>query len=85
MGGLITGALLSRAGSHVTVLEKNAIIGGGLQSFKRHGAWFNTGMHNFGGFGEQWALSHLFRYLGIKDELHVLPVDPEAQEIVWTD
>lgn len=85
MGGLITGALLSCAGSHVTVLEKNAIIGGGLQSFKRHGAWFNTGMHNFGGFGEQWALSHLFRYLGIKDELHVLPVDPEAQEIVWTD
>ena len=55
MGGLITGALLSRAGSHVTVLEKNAIIGGGLQSFKRHGAWFNTGMHNFGGFGEKWA------------------------------
>lgn len=85
MGGLITGALLACAGSRVTVLEKNAIIGGGLQSFKRHGAWFNTGMHNFGGFGEEWALSHMLRYLGIKDELHVLPVDPKAQEIVWTD
>ena len=85
MGGLFTGAILSCAGYTVTVLEKNAIVGGGLQSFRRFGVWFNTGMHNFGGFGEKWALSHLFKYFGIKDDLHVLPVDEEAQEIVWTD
>ena len=85
MGGLFVGAILSCAGHTVTVLEKNAIIGGGLQSFKRQGVWFNTGMHNFGGFGEKWALSHLFRYFGIKDDLHVMEVDETAQEIVWTD
>ena len=35
LGGLMTGALLAKEGYRVTVLEKNRIIGGGLQSFRR--------------------------------------------------
>lgn len=85
MGGLFTGALLAKSGYEVHVYEKNQIIGGGLQSFRREGVYFNPGMHNFGGFGDEWALSHMFRYLGIKGQLRVMPVDEEAQEIVWTD
>ena len=85
MSGLFTGALLATAGRQVTVLEKNSIIGGGLQSFKRGGTWFNTGMHNFGGWDDEWALSHLLNYVGAKDGLNVLAVDADAQEIVWTD
>lgn len=84
MGGLFTGAILAEAGYQVTVLEKNHIIGGGLQSFRRGDAVFNTGMHNFGGYGEEWALSHLLHYLHIKHELHVMPVDEQAQEILYT-
>ena len=37
MGGLFTAALLAKKGLKVTVLEKNKNIGGGLQSFKKHG------------------------------------------------
>ena len=37
LGGLMTAAILSKEGCKVTVLEKNAIIGGGLQSFSRFG------------------------------------------------
>lgn len=85
MGGLFTGALLAKLGYKVQVYEKNQIIGGGLQSFRRDGSYFNPGMHNFGGFDEEWALSHIFRYLGIKEKLQVMPVDEDAQEIVWTD
>ena len=84
MGGLFTGAILAEAGYRVTVLEKNSIIGGGLQSFRRGNAVFNTGMHNFGGFAEEWALSHLLHYLHIKNELRVMPVDEDAQEILFT-
>ena len=85
MGGLFTGALLAAAGRKVTVVEKNAIIGGGLQSFKRGDTWFNTGMHNFGGWDDEWALSHLLQFVGAKDGLKVKAVDKDAQEIVWTD
>ena len=35
IGGLFTGAFLARNGVKVTVLEKNMIIGGGLQCFRR--------------------------------------------------
>ena len=44
LGGLITGALLSKEGYVVTLLEKNPIIGGGLQCFHRRGVIFETGM-----------------------------------------
>ena len=37
IGGLFSGAFLARNGKKVTVLEKNAIIGGGLQCFHRKG------------------------------------------------
>ncbi|MBQ7517928.1 MAG: NAD(P)-binding protein, partial [Bacteroidales bacterium] len=52
LGGLFTGAILSKEGMQVTVLEKNAIIGGGLQSFQRFGVLFDTGMHIIGGMQE---------------------------------
>ena len=84
MGGLFVGAILAETGFHVTVLEKNHIIGGGLQSFSRGAATFSTGIHNFGGFGEEWALSHLLHYLHIKQMLRVMPADKNAQEIVYT-
>ena len=50
LGGLTTGALLAKEGWQVTVLEKNHIVGGGLQNFSRHGIHFDTGMHILGGF-----------------------------------
>ena len=37
LGGLFTGAILSKEGFKVTVVEKNITIGGGLQNFMRFG------------------------------------------------
>ena len=45
LGGLTTGALLAKEGLRVIVLEKNAVIGGGLQTFRRGNIEFETGMH----------------------------------------
>ena len=44
LGGLFSGAILAKEGLEVTVLEKNKIIGGGLQSFRMWGEDFDTGM-----------------------------------------
>lgn len=86
MSGLITGALLAKNGYKVTVLEKNHIIGGGLQSFRRGDTVFNTGMQALCGYDENFALPHLFRYLGIpNDAFHFTRNDPKAQEIIWVD
>ncbi len=86
MSGLFTGALLAKNGYQVTVLEKNHIIGGGLQSFRRGDAVFNTGMQLFCGYGEDFALRHFIDYMGFDhNDLHFVPLDPDAQEIVWTD
>ena len=86
MSGLFTGALLAKNGYKVTVLEKNHIIGGGLQSFRRGDAVFNTGMQAFAGYGKQFLLGHLFTYLGVDNNLlNIVPADEKAQEIVWID
>jgi len=85
MSGLFTGALLAKNGYKVTVLEKNHIIGGGLQSFYRDGLVFNTGIQSFAGFVPNMITLHLCNYLGITHLLQVLPTDKDAQEIVWYD
>ena len=82
IGGLVTGALLAKEGYRVTVLEKNAIIGGGLQTFKRHGVSFPTGMHIFGGFQKGGNLRKIFEYLGVMDEISLRPTEKEASDIV---
>ena len=82
LGGLVTGALLSKEGYKVTVLEKNSIIGGGLQTFKRHGVSFATGMHIFGGFNKGGNLKQIFDYLDITDRLKLQSTDDNACDVV---
>lgn len=78
LGGLLVGALLAKNGQKVTILEKNAILGGGLQTFQRHGVGFPTGMHVFGGFQPGGPLYRICQYLGIFDELHLQYTDGEC-------
>ena len=82
IGGLVTGALLAKEGYRVTVLEKNAIIGGGLQTFKRNGVSFPTGMHVFGGFQQGGNMRKLFEYLGIMDKIMLQSMDADASDVV---
>lgn len=82
LGGLVTGALLAKEGYQVTVLEKNDIIGGGLQTFSRHGVRFPTGMHVFGGFGKGDNMNRLFDYLGVLDRIELRRMDEEASDVV---
>ena len=82
IGGLVTGALLAKEGFQVTVLEKNAIVGGGLQTFKRQGVSFPTGMHIFGGFQEGGNLRKIFEYLGVMDEISLQAMDENTSDVI---
>ena len=78
LGGLVTGALLSKEGYRVTVLEKNGIIGGGLQCFRRRNTIFETGIHILGGFTEGGSLNKICGYLGILDKLDIRHTDSDC-------
>lgn len=83
LGGLFTGAILAKEGLHVTVLEKNATIGGGLQTFRRFGEVFDTGMHVIGGLQPGGNIWSICRYLGILDQVSIRDVDAEGMDHLY--
>lgn len=80
LGGLFTGALLAKEGYQVTVIEKNRVIGGGLQTFSRHGVKFETGMHLLGGIRKDGAIYKICEYLGIMKDLKIHDVDADCMD-----
>lgn len=83
VGGLFTGALLAKEGYRVTVLERSAHVGGGLQSFTRNGVAFDAGMHVVGGLQAGGSLNRICRHLGILDQLHFRQVDADCGDEVF--
>lgn len=67
LGGLQCGYILARKGRRVLILERQAQPGGCMQSYKRRGAAFDTGMHYVGGLGEGDCLYSPFKYMGLMD------------------
>lgn len=82
LGGLLTGALLAKEGYHVCIVEKNPVFGGSLQTFKRDGVEFDTGMHYFGSIDEGQFCYKLFKYLGIYDNLKLKRLDIDGFDIL---
>ena len=83
LGGLFTGALLSKEGFCVTVLEKNATAGGGLQTFHRFGVGFDTGMHVIAGMQPGGSIRRICQYLGIFDQMKIMDVDDGCADCVY--
>ena len=83
LGGLFTGAILSKEGFEVTILEKNAIIGGGLQTFQRFGEHFDTGMHVIGGMQPYGNIWKICRYLGILEGIKIKDVDDDCTDRLY--
>jgi len=83
LGGLFCGAILAKEGLHVTVLEKNATIGGGLQTFTRFGEVFDTGMHVVGGMRPGGNIWRICRYLGIEDKVNLRDVDDDCTDHLY--
>lgn len=65
LGGLECGYILAKSGMRVIVLEREAQIGGCLQTFRRGSALFDTGFHYVGSLGEGESLNSLFTYFNL--------------------
>ena len=83
LGGLFTGAILSKEGFKVTLLEKNATIGGGLQTFRRFGESFDTGMHIVGGLSPEGNIRKICKYLGIAERIQIKEVDDNCTDELY--
>ncbi len=83
LGGLFTGAILAKEGMQVTVLEKNATAGGGLQTFRRFGENFDTGMHVIGGMQPDGNIRRICQYLGIADKVDLVDVDNDCTDCLY--
>ena len=78
LGGLVCGAILSREGYKVCILEKNKQIGGCLQTFVRDKIIFDSGVHYIGGLSKGQNLHQIFKYLGILDSLKLQQMNVNA-------
>lgn len=83
IGGLFTGTFLAKNGLSVTVLEKNRIIGGGLQCFHRNGKIYETGMHVAGGFEPDGNLYKICKYLGFFDKLNIHHIPESGMDEIY--
>ena len=83
LGGLECGAILSKEGWNVCVLEKNRLFGGCLQTFTRYGYSLDTGLHYLGSMEDGQILNQCFRYLGIMDRLRLRKLDEDRFDRIW--
>ena len=67
LGGLECGALLAKRGLKVLVLEGSNQPGGCMQSFRRGGLYYDTGLHYVGGLAPGQAMHQTFEQIGLMD------------------
>lgn len=82
LGGLQTAYILSKAGHKVLVLEKNSKLGGTLQSFRRFGCNFSTGMHYLGSMDEGQMLNKIFKYFNLFENISYKRLDVDGFEVI---
>jgi Phytoene dehydrogenase and related proteins len=82
LGGLICGYISAKNGYKVAIFEKNAQIGGCLQTFTRKGVKFDTGMHYIGSMEDGQIMHQFFKYLGLLDDVKVSPLNKNGFEVI---
>ncbi len=82
LGGLVCANILALNGKKVCILEKEPKPGGNLQTFKRDGCLFDTGMHYIGSYEKGQPLYQIFKYLGLVDKFKVQRLRDEGYDVI---
>jgi len=76
LAGLECGAILSKEGFKVTVLEQSHKSGGFFQSFTRNGYSIDSSVHYVGSLDKGELLYDIFKYLGILENIRLERMNP---------
>ncbi|WP_136809442.1 phytoene desaturase family protein [Desulfosediminicola flagellatus] len=76
IAGLTAGAILSKNGKKVVIVEKQPAPGGALRQFRRNRISFDVGFHYTGGLGSGEILDIIWKYCDVLPKLSVLPLTP---------
>ena len=82
LGGLVCAYILAKKGFSVAVVEKNAQIGGCLQSFRRGSVKFDTGMHYIGSMEEGQILHRFWNYLGLTNSVPLQRLNDDGFDVI---
>ena len=82
LGGLLCGYVMTQEGKSVCILEKNAQIGGNLQTFKRDKVKFDSGVHYIGGLEKGQALYPFFNYFNLMEHVEKELLDQDAYDVI---
>ncbi len=74
IAGLTAGAILSKKGKKVVIVEKKAHFGGALRQFKRNKISYDVGFHYTGCLGRGEILDILWRYCDVLKDISVIPL-----------
>ena len=76
-GGLTAGALLTRFGKSVLVLDRHYVAGGNATVFRRRDYEFDVGIHYIGDCGPEGAVPRILRAAGV-DGVTFREMDPDG-------
>jgi all-trans-retinol 13,14-reductase len=82
LGGLLCGYILAKEGLRICILEKNHKAGGCLQTFRRVGVVFDTGVHYFGGMDPGQTLHRYWNYFGLTRSIDLERMNPDGFDLI---
>jgi len=85
LGSLLCGYILSKEGFNTCILEKQAVAGGCLQSFRRGENDFDTGIHYIGSMLPKQTLHSYWKYFGLSDALDLERMNEDCFDMVSVD
>ncbi|MDP3451555.1 MAG: NAD(P)/FAD-dependent oxidoreductase [Bacteroidales bacterium] len=80
LAGLECGAILSKKGMSVCILEQSGRTGGFFQPFFRNGKKIDTSIHYVGSLDEGMFLNNVFRYLDVWRDLDLVRLNKDGFE-----
>ena len=83
ISGMTAGIIAAKEGEKTLVIEQHSVPGGLMQTYKRKGLIFPTGVHRLGSLNQGEPLWYYFNYLDILSRLDLIKLDDDCFEKIY--